>query len=312
MREFRFLNVDVFTETRFGGNQLAVFVDGQGLSSEEMQKIAQEMNFSETTFVLPAEDPNADWKVRIFTPGRELPFAGHPTLGTAFVLAQEGMIDLKEPQTQIILELGIGPTLVTLEVTDQKVGFIEMQQQIPTFEMQYNNLDKVAEAFAIDTQEIKATELPVEVVSCGLPYLIIPVNSLHALETMAPSLAVFEEIRAEVGDIGFFVFSTELDPSVSNKFQPDVQVQSRMFFIDFNLREDPATGSASGPLGGYLVKNGVIPPKSKIKIISEQGYQMGRPSTVHIKVGMKESEIEDVRVGGHVILVADATLFIDS
>jgi len=149
MRKYRFLHVDVFTETRFGGNQLAVFVDGQSLSTEEMQKIACEMNFSETTFVLPPERPEADWKVRIFTPGRELPFAGHPTLGTAYVLAQEGMVELKEPQTTMNLELGIGIVPVELEVTNQKIGFLQMKQQKPTFGRRLNQIARIAEALAI-------------------------------------------------------------------------------------------------------------------------------------------------------------------
>jgi len=310
MRQYRFVYTDVFTESRFGGNQLAIFIDGRDLSTEEMQKIAQEMNFSETTFVFPPETAEADWKVRIFTPGRERPFSGHPTLGTAYVLAHEGMISLKAPKTKIILELGLGLTSVTLEVINQTVGFIEMEQQTPTFGQRYENLEKMAEAFSIDVHEIEATGLPIEVVSCGLPYLIIPINSLRALEIMKPSLAIIEEIRAEIGEIGFFVFSKEVVSSVSTKYHPDIRVQSRMFFIDFGLREDPASGSASGSLGCYLVKNGVIPPKPTVKVISEQGYQMLRPSTIHINIGMKGTEIIDVRVGGHVIPVAEGMLSI--
>ena len=315
MRENRYLTVDVFTEDRFGGNQLAVFVDGKGLTTEEMQNIAQEMNYSETTFIMPPETPEALWKVRIFTPTRELPFAGHPTLGTTFVLAKEGMIGLKEPQTEIILELGIGNIPVKLDVINQQsrqIGFIQMGQNNPTFGPIYDNHKKIAEALSIDVKEIESTDLPVEVVSCGLPYLIVPINSLKAIESMKPSLSIIEEIHDELGRVGVFVFSKETDPSIDKtKDSPDLWVQSRMFFKGVGLREDPATGSASGPLGCYLVKNKAIPSKPTVKVISEQGYQMKRPSTVHIDVGIENNEIVDVRVGGHSVLVAEGTLFVD-
>ncbi len=312
MRKYRFLEVDVFTKKRFGGNQLAVYVDGQSINDDTMQQIAQEMNFSETTFVLPSDSTEADWKVRIFTPTRELPFAGHPTLGTAYVLAQEGMIDLKEPHTDINLELGVGIIPVKLEVSNKIIGFIQMGQPLPTFGPTYDNIGKVAEALSIDVHEIEATGLPVEVVSCGLPYLIVPINSLHAIETMKPSLSLIEEIHAEIGRVGIFVFSKELLPSIpQGQEDSDLHVQSRMFFMGHGLREDPATGSANGPLGCYLAKNGVVEPKPNIKIISEQAYQMKRPSTVYIDIGMDRNEIVDVRVGGHVVSVAEGTLFVD-
>ena len=122
MRTYRFLNVDVFTQQKFGGNQLAVLIDGRSLNDDTMQQIAQEMNFSETTFILPTENEAANWKVRIFTPSKELPFAGHPVIGTAYVLAQQGMVELTEPKTKITLELGIGLVNVEIEVTNQAGG----------------------------------------------------------------------------------------------------------------------------------------------------------------------------------------------
>ena len=319
MRNYRFLHVDVFTETRFGGNQLAVFVDGQSLSTEEMQKIACEMNFSETTFVLPPESPEADWKVRIFTPGRELPFAGHPTLGTAYVLAQERMVELKEPQTTMKLELGIGIVPVELEVTSQKIGFLQMTQQKPTFGQRLNQIARIAEALAIDVHEVEATGLPVEIVSCGLPFLYVPIKSLRAIENMKPNLSLLEDLYVEMDATGVFVFSREtVHPkstisasTVPGEDLPDLRVHSRMFAPDVGVPEDPATGSASGPLGCYLIKNGVVPAKPKVKIISEQGYEMGRPSTLYIEIGMIGNDIVDVRVGGYVIPVAEGTMFVD-
>jgi len=311
MHKYQYVHVDVFTKAQFGGNQLAVVVDGQGLSTEQMQKIAREFNFSESTFILPPEDPEADWKVRIFTPAREIQFAGHPTLGTAYVLAKEQMIKLREPQIEINLEMGVGVIPVTLEVKDQEVGFIQMGQQRPSFGQQYMNFEKMAKSLSIDVQEIKTTRLPIEEVSCGRSYLFVPINSLSSIETMKPSQALVEEIRREVGEMGFFVFSQETVKSeVPDQNDCDLRVQSRMFTIGVGLHEDPATGGASGPLGCYLIKNGVIPPKPKVKVVSEQGYQINRPSTVHIDIGMEDNEIVDVRVGGAVVLIAEGTLFI--
>ena len=181
MRSYRFLNVDVFTQQKFGGNQLAVFVDGRSLNDDTMQQIAHEMNFSETTFILPPEHNDANWKVRIFTPSKELPFAGHPVIGTAYVLAQQKMVELKEPKTEITLELGIGLVKVEIEVTNQQIGYIQMQQQTPSFGQIYEPIANIANALGVDVQEIKQTGLPVEAVSCGSTYLIVPLHSLNAL-----------------------------------------------------------------------------------------------------------------------------------
>lgn len=319
MRKYRFLHVDVFTEVRFGGNQLAVLVDGQSLSTEEMQKIALEMNFSETTFILPPESAEANWKVRIFTPRTEIPFAGHPTLGTAYVLAQEGMLELKEPKTTINLEMGVGIIPVELDVANKKIGFIQMGQQIPTFGQRLNQIARIVEALSVDIHEVEETGLPVEVVSCGLPFLYVPIKSLHAVEQIRPDFTLLGNICEEMGARGAFIFTQETVQSAStnasgtdsDKEIPDLRVHSRMFAPGVGVYEDPATGSASGPLGCYLVKNRVISSKPKIKIISEQGYEIRRPSTLYIEIGMTGNDIIDVRVGGYVVPVVEGMLFID-
>ena len=319
MRKYRFLHVDVFTEVRFGGNQLAVLVDGQSLSTEEMQKIALEMNFSETTFILPTESAEANWKVRIFTPRSEIPFAGHPTLGTAYVLAQEGMVELKEPKTTINLEMGVGIIPVELDVANKKIGFIQMRQQKPTFGLRLNQIARIAEALSIDIHEVEETGLPIEVVSCGLPFLYVPIKSLHTVEQLRPDFVLLGNICEEMGARGAFIFTQEtIQPAstnslglVSDKVIPDLRVHSRMFAPGVGVYEDPATGSASGPLGCYLIKNGVVPPKPIVKIISEQGYEIERPSTLYIEIRMVDNGIVDVRVGGYVIPVAEGTLFVE-
>lgn len=319
MRKYRFLHVDVFTEVRFGGNQLAVFVNGESLSTEEMQKIAFEMNFSETTFILPPESAEANWKVRIFTPRSEIPFAGHPTLGTAYVLVQEGMVELKEPKTTINLEMGVGIIPVELDVANKKIGFIQMRQQKPIFGQRLNQIARITEALSIDIHEVEETGLPVEVVSCGLPFLYVPIKSLYAVEQMRPDFALLGNICEEMEARGTFIFtqetvqpaSTNSSGTVSHKEIPDLRVHSRMFAPGVGVYEDPATGSASGPLGCYLVKNGVVSPKPIVKIISEQGFEIKRPSTLYIEIHMADNDIIDVRVGGYVILVAEGNLFVD-
>lgn len=217
MRKYRFLHVDVFTEVRFGGNQLAVLVDGQSLRTEEMQKIALEMNFSETTFVLPPKSTEANWKVRIFTPRSEIPFAGHPTLGTAYVLAKEGMVELKEPKTTINLEMGVGIIPVELDVANKKIGFIQMRQQKPTFGLRLNQIARIAEALSIDIHEVEETGLPIEVVSCGLPFLYVPIKSLHTVEQLRPDFVLLGNICEEMGARGAFIFTQEtIQPASTN------------------------------------------------------------------------------------------------
>lgn len=319
MRTFRFQHVDVFTKVRFGGNQLAVFVDGRDLRTEEMQKIAQEMNFSETTFVFPPTQAEADWKVRIFTPKTEVPFAGHPTLGTAYVLAKEGMIKLTEPKTTILLEMEVGCIPVELEVVDQEIGFIQMGQNIPSFGQKLKQVARIAEALSIEIREVEATGLPVEVVSSGLPFLFIPIKSLETVENLQPNFTLLGTICEELGGKGAFVFTQKSTKGDSTKFSDpesdkeigDLRVHSRMFGTGVGIQEDPATGSASGPLGCYLIKNKVIPAKQKVRIISEQGVEIQRPSILYIEIEMTKNEITDVKVGGYVVPVVEGNLFVD-
>lgn len=319
MRTYRFQHVDVFTKVQFGGNQLAVFVDGRNLSTEEMQKIAQEMNFPETTFILPPKHAKADWKVRIFTPKTEVPFAWHPTLGTAYVLAKEGMVEIIEPKTTILLELEVGIIPVELEVVNQEIGFIQMVQHIPSFGQELKQVARITEALAIDTQEVAGTGLPVEVVSSGLPFLFIPIKSLQTVENMKPNFALLGTICEELGGKGAFIFAQKSTKQDSTKFSDpeldkeiaDLRVHSRMFGTGVGIQEDPATGSASGPLGCYLIKNRVIPTKPKVRIISEQGYEIQRPSILYIEIGMTKNEITDVRVGGYVVPVVEGNLFVE-
>jgi trans-2,3-dihydro-3-hydroxyanthranilate isomerase len=288
MRRLHYHRVDVFTDRAFGGNPLAVFTNGRGLSTETMQAIAKEFNLSETTFVLPADEPAHDWRVRIFTPGAELPMAGHPTVGTSFVLAREHLIPRDERESTIILEEGVGPVPVRIEFEEGEPSFAEMRQPLPTFGPRLDDRAAVAAMLSLEESDVEA-DLPVEVVSCGVPFLYVPLRSLDAAHRARPRADLIDRLAEEHGiQPQVFVFTREVEHEGS-------AVHSRMFAPSLGITEDPATGAASGPLGCYLVTHGVLPEGD---ILSEQGVEMGRPSFVHIRIEREGEQITAVRVGG--------------
>ncbi len=294
MRTYRFFQVDVFTDRPFGGNPLAVFPEAEGLSDREMQQLAKEMNLSETTFVLPPVDARADFKVRIFTPGTEIPFAGHPVLGTHFVLTQLGRIRLQSPVTRIHQELKVGVLPVDLYVQDGQVQRVTMTQGQPEFLDTYDDLPKLAAALNVDVDEIAATQLPVQVVSTGFPQMMIPVRSLQSVQNAGPNVAALLEIGPTMSISCFMLWTRET-------LSPTCTVHTRMFAPALGILEDPATGSASGGLGAYLIQHGVVQPgRPTAEMISEQGYEIDRPSTVYIEVDGEPNAITAVRVGGQV------------
>src|SRR5919202_2339463 len=177
MRRLHYHRVDVFTDRAFGGNPLAVFTNGRGLDTETMQSIAKEFNLSETTFVLPPDDPAHDWRVRIFTPGSELPIAGHPTVGTSFVLAREHLIRRDGRETTITLEEGVGPIPVRVEFEGGEPSFAEMSQPLPTFGPRLSDARAVASMLSLNPYDFDEG-LPLEVVSCGVPFLYVPLKTL--------------------------------------------------------------------------------------------------------------------------------------
>ncbi|MCA1815276.1 MAG: PhzF family phenazine biosynthesis protein [Acidobacteria bacterium] len=294
MRKLRYHLVDVFTDRQFGGNPLAVFTDGEGLSTETMQAIAKEMNLSETTFVLTPQDPAHNFRVRIFTPGQELPMAGHPTVGTTYVLAREGMIETSHRAnaggaTTIRLEEGVGTIPVEIGWRDGAPAFIEMSQPLPTFGARIEDVDAIAELISLDPSQIDR-RFPVEVVSCGVPFLFVPLVNLEAARRARPRAELLEKVLSGLPQ-EIFVFTTETEFDGSG-------VHSRMFAPGLGVVEDPATGGASGPLGCYLVRHGVVASDSQLEITSEQGVEMGRPSFIRIRVTHEGERITRVRVGG--------------
>jgi trans-2,3-dihydro-3-hydroxyanthranilate isomerase len=305
VKEYRFIQVDVFTDKAFGGNPLAVFPEAEGITSAEMQQLAREMNLSETTFVLPPQERGADFKVRIFTPAREMPFAGHPVVGTHWVLAHLGRVTLREPVTEVRFELGVGVLPASLEVIGGRVKKVVMTQERPTFLDVVEDVTSLTTGLGLSSWAIGETEPPVQVVSTGAPQMMVPVRSLSEVEALQtgrlniPSLnQACEAAHAQC----VVVFTLETS-------RPDATVHMRMFGPLLGVLEDPATGSAAGALGAYLVHHRAVPvTEGTTHIIAEQGAEVGRPSTLYIEVDSSGDEISAVRVGGKVVLVAEGTV----
>ncbi|MFO7694552.1 MAG: PhzF family phenazine biosynthesis protein [Vicinamibacterales bacterium] len=298
---YRYLHLDVFTGEKFGGNQLAVFLDARGLAAETMQAVTKEMNFSESTFILPAERPDTDIRMRIFTPGREMPMAGHPTVGSTFALALAGVIP--PGRKRWVFGLNAGPTPVDIDWDGDRPTFVWMTQQRPVFGPVVADAAAAAGAVSLEADSVVATGLPVQEVSCGVPFVFIPVATRAQVDSASPNLGAFDRLceSAGVDNHAMFVFSRAPGPDGAT-------VYSRMFAPGLGVFEDPATGAASGPLGCYLVKHGVVPPDRAGTILSLQGVKMGRPSRVHIAIGVEAGEITRVQVGGEAVLVGEGYL----
>jgi trans-2,3-dihydro-3-hydroxyanthranilate isomerase len=305
MRKLAFLQLDVFTDTPFEGNQLAVFPDGGGLSAETMQAIAKEMNFAESTFILPAEG-KGDVRMRIFTPSEELPMAGHPTIGSTFALAHLGTI--ARGREQFVFELGVGPTPVALEWGADGLSFAWMTQPRPQFGRSPSDLGDLAAALGLGLDDLAEGPPPQEV-SCGVPFLFVRLASRQAVDAAEADRRALERFYGAhgLGRLPVFIFSTE--PSASRQARSDdATCYSRMFAPGLGIVEDPATGGASGPLGAYLVHHGVLTPEEGTRIVSLQGKKMGRPSWIHVDIGTSAGAIDRVRVGGRSVLVAEGQL----
>jgi trans-2,3-dihydro-3-hydroxyanthranilate isomerase len=272
---YRYVVCDVFTDRPLTGNQLAVFTDARGLPDELMQELAREIGFSETTFVLPSEG-EGDARVRIFTPVRELPFAGHPTLGTAFVLAAPLQLG------EIRLELGAGIVPVRLERDGARIVFGWMDQPLPTIEP-YSE-----EAAVLAALGVERSELPVELYDNGVPHVFVCLRSREEVAGLRPDLAALTELR---GVVGFNCFAGE-----------GSSWKTRMFGPGSGVPEDPATGSAAGPLAVHLGRHGLVPFGDEIEI--EQGVEIGRPSRLHARAVASDGGIERVEAGGSAVVVA--------
>ncbi len=300
----QFYQADVFTSEPFGGNPLAVFPDAGQLTDREFQQIAREMNLSETVFVLPPIDSRAVAKIRIFTPSQELPFAGHPVLGTFFILAALKRLPIQEPVTKIWYECHIGVFPLELIVLKGQIEQVVMTQPAPEFlevVLQVEMLYELAKALGIHKSLITDSPFPVEVASTGLPVLIVPVRTLTAVKSMQVNHAAICDLCARLGVNGIMVFTTMT-------LEEDSTVHTRMFADPIGIPEDPATGSASGALGAYLVKNGVVEIGPTTEVVMEQGFEMDRPSRILVQIFSDDDMIQEIKVGGQVVMVAEGKM----
>ena len=304
MNSKRFVIADVFTEEQFGGNQLAVFIDGSGLDAPTMQNIAREMNYSETTFLFPPEE-GGDYRVRIFTPAHELPFAGHPLVGTAYVIVSEHLKHRSEPLTPVTLETGVGPIHVEVRIEGGRTGRTTMTQPLPVVRGSYSNIETLARALSLDASQIEQTDLPVETIFNGIAVMIVPVKSRAAIESIKVDGGALERISNEVGASTVLVFTRE---TVS----PTSTVHCRVFAPAAGVSEDAATGSANGPLGFYLVRHKLVERQATTSIVSEQGFEMKRPSLLYIDVDVDSTsnQVSEVRVGGGVVISGRGEIFV--
>ncbi|HVG09737.1 MAG TPA: PhzF family phenazine biosynthesis protein, partial [Thermoanaerobaculia bacterium] len=288
----RFITADVFTSRPLEGNPLAVFPDARGLSDQLMQRIAREFNLSETVFVLPPDDARHTRCLRIFTPKAELPFAGHPTVGAAYVLAALGEIPLTGAETRIVFEEGVGAVPVLIRSEEGRPVFTQLTAaKLPEQGPTPPEAAELAEMLSLAPEDVlsKGEDYP-QGFSCGNPFLFIPLRSRDALRRARLRMDVWEEVL--LGGWAREVFVMCREPEL-----PGSHIRARMFAAELGIGEDPATGAAVSALGGYL---GIRAPETDgtLAWVVEQGFEMGRPSLLHLEVDKQEGEITAVRVGG--------------
>ncbi len=284
---------DVFSSKPLEGNSLAVFFDGRGLTDAEMQSIAKEMNLSETTFILPrdaATERDRGIRVRIFTVQEELPFAGHPSLGTAFALRGE------RGGEEIVLELNVGKVPVLFENRSEQPAFGEMTQVDPVFGMQHER-EAVARATGLRSQDFDDS-LPIQTVSTGVPFTVTPLKSLAVIQNLQVDLnRAAEYLARTAGKFFYFVTREAVDR--------EARLHARMLFYN---GEDPATGSAAGCTAAWMVAHGVAEPDERALI--EQGVEMKRPSRIFVRASRSDNRIVNVRVGGHSVEIMRGEVFL--
>jgi trans-2,3-dihydro-3-hydroxyanthranilate isomerase len=290
MAKATFHTLDVFAQERYAGNQLAVFRHVDGIDDVEMQQIARETNFSETTFIMSDEPENGCFRVRIFTPGEEVPFAGHPTLGTAFVIQQEIM---RQPVDCVVLDLKVGRIPVTFSYVDGKPDIMWMKQQSPTFGQTLEPAD-IVKTIGLSVDDIDS-RFPIQEVSTGMAALIVPLRNLKSLQKARVDRKSFLEVVTNIDAKNIFVFCPE-----SHGGGSDFSV--RCFAEFYGITEDPATGSANGCFAGYLAKHRYF-GSEKVSVRVQQGYEIGRPSLLYLESSVRSEKIE-ISVGGRAVMIA--------
>jgi trans-2,3-dihydro-3-hydroxyanthranilate isomerase len=297
-RAYRYIHLDVFTDRRLQGNQLFVFVQPAGLDTDAMQTMTRESNLSECTFVFPPEQAGTDHRVRIFTRTAETPFAGHPTIGTAFALAHTGA--LKPGLSHTTFGLGVGPTNIDLEWKDGKLSFAWMTQQKPTFGKTVADASSLAAAMGIDASAID-TRAPAQEVYSGSTFFVVPLTTRKALDAAVLDRAKIDAVFSAAGiqRRGIYIFSVD-------RGQDDADAYSRL--LGTGGIEDPATGSAVGPAGCFAAKYGFVPATRAGSMVFLQGVLARRPSRLHVNVTMSGAEVTGVKVGGASVVVGEGSM----
>lgn len=296
MKEVKIFQVDAFTTHSFGGNPAGVIIDATGLTGYEMQKIAKEMNCSETAFVLPPENPTADFKVRFFTPLEEVDLCGHATIATFHVLVEEGKIELNSNEVTFHQETKAGVLPIQIKRHTDGVEII-MGQSLPQILETNNDTLKVAALMGLRDADLDFNDLPMQIVSTGLPDLMVPVRNLDSLKKASPDYVALANYQKEKGFVSIHAFTFE----TINKTNT---LHTRDFAPSVGINEEAATGTANGALGAYLVVNKALPLNvQKILIKVEQGYFMDRPSEILVEISHQDGTITDVKVGGSAVTV---------
>lgn len=297
---YRFYTADVFTDRIFGGNQLAVLPDARGLSGEQMQRVAGEFNLAETSFVLPPETADGTRKLRIFTPAREMPFAGHPTVGTAHVLAAIGEIELTGNLTEIVFEEGVGPIPVTIASRDGMPTSATLSAaQMPETRPAPANAAEIADMLSLDPSDIRS-DMPIAAVSCGVPFLYVPLAGLDAAARARVKVDRMEALMGESWAQAVYVVCLQA-------VLTQAKIHARMFAPAFGIAEDPATGAAATALAGYLAPL-EQPDRANLHWVIEQGVEMGRPSIIDVRAKQQDGKVTEIRVGGSSVLVSNGEI----
>lgn len=298
---YRFCTGDVFTDEIFGGNQLAVFPDATSLETRQMQSVARELNLSETVFVFPPEDPGHTRRLRIFTPGVELPFAGHPTVGSAYLLALLGHIPLDGETTSIVFEEGVGPVPVTIHARDGKPASSTLSAaKMPELGPVPPAVAELASVLSLEPADILDDDWKPQAVSCGVPFLFVPLRDRDALARATTDIAQWKSILADTWAPHIYVFCREPE-------RPGSDLRVRMFAPAMGIAEDPATGAAATAFAGYLAQH-EPGPSGTCRWVIEQGFEMGRPSILHVEADRADGEVVAIRVGGTSVLVSEGEM----
>ena len=296
MSAHRFVTLDVFTSVPFGGNQLAVFPDASGIPEQSLLAITREFNFSETTFCYPPDDPKHTRRVRIFTPTAEIPFAGHPTVGTAIALHPHG-----DGPAHLVLEEGIGPVPVTVRSTGDGTAFAQFSvAKLPELGPSAPSRGMLAEILSIDADDILASPFAPQSLSCGIPFLLVPLRSVRAVSRARVRLEKWEATLKNSWAPEVFIFAKDPDGG-------DAHFRARMFAPGLNIAEDPATGSANACFAGYLAARAPLANGSFAWTV-DQGVEMGRASRLEIEADKADGVLTAIRVGGSAVFVSEGVL----